>query len=100
MQTLCCVIRMLRLVRQDEPTKPSIPYAERTFTERKAQHAAPNQVGDIMRAAAGRELWGNVTYSNAGILRLQRILHFRLQCKPIADADAGNERQLLHGGKW
>lgn len=56
---------MLRLVRQDEPTKPSIPYAERTFTERKAQHAAPNQVGDIMRAAAGRELWGNVTYSNA-----------------------------------
>lgn len=56
---------MLRLVRQDEPTKPSIPYAERTFTERKAQHAVPNQVGDIMRAAAGRELWGNVTYSNA-----------------------------------
>ena len=46
---------MLRLVRQDEPTKPSIPYAERTFTERKAQHAAraenggypPTQNGDI-----------------------------------------------------
>ena len=36
---------MLRLVRQDEPTKPSIPYAERTFTERKAQHAAPQPSG-------------------------------------------------------
>lgn len=66
---------MLRLVRQDEPTKPSIPYAERTFTERKAQHGQHHACRSRARALGKRHLQQCV-----GILRLQRNLYFRLQC--------------------
>ena len=55
---------LLRLVRPDEPTPTQLPQVAHRLVEAHPQHANPAQVGEIMRAATGRELWGNVTYSN------------------------------------
>lgn len=55
---------LLRKVHTDQPRTAGITEARRSLVERRSATASPARLHDMLRAASGREMWANVTYSN------------------------------------